>query len=303
MHEATTVPTTRPVAGDAPLRGTGDLEDMRSIASQPLGGRARLAYRWARFALQSLASGDFDFVGNALASEVRLVGYAVQDALWRSDRVRCNLCGWHGNRFYPNTGPGYHERDTICPGCRCQDRHRALVAVLRHSTRFFEDGVPVVEVAPMMRFQEFTLANKPTGYVSFDIERFAMERGDITAMRYPDNSQDYFLALHVLEHIPDEARALSEIRRVLKPGGAAVLQVPVDWSVPVGYEYARPDPREVGHVRRYGQDFGRHIATHGFEVEPVGVGDFLDDRSIARYGLSREPFFLARKPAAGAASR
>jgi len=271
---------------------------MNTIGSQPVIGRARLAVRWTRFALRSIASGDFDFAANAAASLCRLAGYSLRDAVLRSGKVHCNLCGWHGNRFYPNTGPGYHEMDTLCPGCRCQDRHRALIFTLAHRTRFFEDGVPVVEVAPMMRFQEFTLANKASGYISFDIERLAMEKGDITAMRYADNSQEHFLALHVLEHIPAEAAALSEIRRVLRPGGCAIVQVPVDWTVEKTYEYDKPDPREVGHVRRYGRDFGEHIAEHGFEVQRVGVEDIVDDATIAKFGLCRQPFFLAYKPAA-----
>lgn len=259
--------------------------------------------RWMRFALRSIASGDFDFVANAFASTVRLIGYWPCDLMANKRRVACNLCGWEGNRFYPNTGPGYYELDTVCPGCRCQDRHRSLVVVLQHRTRFFDDGVPVVEVAPMMRFQEFTLANKSSGYISFDIERFAMEKGDITRMRFKDNTLDYFLALHVLEHIPEETKALAEIRRVLKPGGIAVLQVPVDWSVQASYEYDKPDSREVGHVRRYGQDFGPRIASHGFDVEPVCVGQVVDAATIERNGLSPEPFFFAKKPEAGATTQ
>jgi len=267
------------------------------IRCQPVIGRCRLAVRWSRFAVRSLLAGDFDFVANAAASLSRLAGYALLDTVTNRRRVRCNMCGWEGNRFYPNTGPGYHEMDTVCPGCRCQDRHRSLVVVLEQRTRFFEPQTQVVEVAPMMRFQEFTLANKRQGYISFDIERFAMEHGDITQMRYTDHSQDYFLALHVLEHIPEEGKALSEIKRVLKPGGVAILQVPVDWSVGRTYEYAQPNRREVGHVRRYGCDFGEHIARHGFEVQPISVKELVDEQTIRRYGLCPQPFFFARKPA------
>jgi SAM-dependent methyltransferase len=271
---------------------------VKNIPSQPVTGRLRLGVRWTIFGLRSVRSRDFDFTINALVSLGRLLVYSIRDAIINRRSVECNLCGWKGNHFYPNTGPGYHELRTVCPGCRCQNRHRSLVTVLRERTAFFEDQVAVLEVAPMMRFQEYTLANKPSGYVSFDIERFAMEKGDITKMRYEDNSQDYFLALHVLEHIPQETEALSEILRVLKPQGTAILQVPIDWSVENTYEYGKPDPREVGHVRRYGQDFAQHIAQHGFEMESVSVSDLLEKEAIERYGLCREPFFFARKSAA-----
>lgn len=266
------------------------------IRCHPIVGRMRLGVRWTRFAIKSLFTGDFDFVANALASLGRLLGYSLRDAVVNNRRVRCNLCGWEGARFYPNTGPGYHEMDAVCPGCRCQGRHRSLVIVLGRRTGFFEVGVTAVEVAPMMRFQEYMLANKPDGYVSFDLHRFAMERGDITRMRYADASQDYFLALHVLEHIPDEAAALAEVRPVLKPGGVAVLQVPVDWSLDQTYEYDKLDRREVGHVRRYGRDFAAHIGAHGFDVRRISVIDLVDEQTIERLGLCREPFFFARKP-------
>jgi len=62
-------------------------------------------------------------------------------------------------------------------------------------------------------------------YTSFDLARHAMEFGDITMMRFPDNSVDYFICFHVLEHIPDEHLALAEVRRALKPWGPQFSRV------------------------------------------------------------------------------
>jgi ubiquinone/menaquinone biosynthesis C-methylase UbiE len=176
------------------------------------------------------------------------------------------------------------------------DRHRALLAILLAATDYFAPGMRVIEVAPMRGFQSLCLAQGTMDYTSFDLERYAMERGDITRMRFADDSADYFTCFHVLEHIPAESMALAEIRRVLKPGGVAVLQVPVDSSVATTYEYAEPDPREVGHVRRYGRDFGARIASHGFEVTAVSVNDWLSRETVRQFGFSLEPVFLARKP-------
>ncbi|MCU0913671.1 MAG: class I SAM-dependent methyltransferase [Planctomycetes bacterium] len=257
-------------------------------------GRLRLLFRWSRFALRSVRSRDFDFVANACRASARLLLATLRD-LRRN--VACNICGWQGGGFYPIVGPGYYETATVCPRCLCQDRHRSLVFVLERRTDFFAPQREVLEVAPMQSFQQYCLARKGNrGYRSFDLERFAMDRGDITCMHYPSDHYDYFLGFHVLEHIPAEARALAEIRRVLRPGGTAILQVPIDWSLPSTIEYEQPRPRETGHVRRYGVDFGARLAAAGFAVEAVSVCALGDEPLLQRHGLSFEPIYFARKP-------
>jgi SAM-dependent methyltransferase len=257
-------------------------------------GRARLAARWARHSIRSAKQGSWDFVGNAIRAEGALAACTLADSLLPSRRVECNICSWRGRKFYPNTGPGYDERNTLCPGCRGLNRHRALLALLVRRTSFFAPGNRIIEVAPMRGFQALCLAQGDLDYTSFDLERFALERGDITKMKYPNDSVDYFVCFHVMEHIPDEKAALSEIRRILKPGGTCVLQVPLDWSVAKTYEYERPDPREVGHVRRYGKDFAQHVAEHGFTVTSMRASEQFDPDVIKRFGLSDEPVFFAR---------
>ena len=154
----------------------------------------------------------------------------------------------------------------------------------------------MIEVAPSPSFQRYCLKQKSNqNYISFDIDRFAMEKGDITHMHYPDNSADYFLCFHVLEHIEKDTQALEEILRILKPGGMAVLQVPVDWNAEKTHEYPCADPRDVGHVRRYGRDFAQKISLSGFEVSEVLVTEFMTDSEIERFGLSKEPIFFAIK--------
>lgn len=260
--------------------------------------QARIGYRVLRHVQRSLRRGDLDFVGQGLATAARLPGLVV-GGLLGPERCECNVCGWTGPRFLPNTGPGYHEQDVTCPGCSSLDRHRSLLALLLTRTDLFGPGRRVVEVAPMRGFEALLRAQPGLDYTSFDLERHAMERGDITAMRYPTGSVDYFLCFHVLEHIPDATTALAEIRRVLAPGGTGIFQVPVDWSAPRTREYAAPDPRDVGHVRQYGADFADHLARAGLQVTDVSVEDTLDDETIARFGLSREPVFLARRPEDG----
>jgi SAM-dependent methyltransferase len=272
--------------------------EVNKIAAEPFIGRARLLVRWTLFSLRSIRSGYWDFATAGLRANAALMAQTLADVAAARNTVECNICGWRGRRFYPNCGPGYDERNTLCPGCRGLDRHRAMLIVLIRRSRYFESGTQVIEVAPMRRIQALCLAQPQMRYISFDLHRFAMEQGDITKMRFASNSADYFTCFHVLEHIPDEAKAISEIRRVLKPGGTAIFQVPVVWDLEKSFEYERPDPREVGHVRRYGQDFGSRISNYGFEVCAVRASELASSEEIGRFGLSDEPIFFARKPIA-----
>lgn len=265
-----------------------------ALRPRPAETKARMTYRLLRHITRSARSGDRDFVYQGAASLARMPLLMVRD-LVEPDLRECNVCGWTGRSFYPNTGPGYHERATACPGCSCQDRHRSLLALLVATTTLFTPGTRVIEVAPMRGFESLLKLQRDINYTSFDLARHAMERGDITAMRYPSASADYFICFHVLEHIPDERRALAEIRRVLKPGGVAVLQVPVDWDAPTTREYSAPDPRDVGHVRRHGADFPEHIASAGFDVTGRSVLNVFDPATVSRFGMSPEPIFFASR--------
>jgi hypothetical protein len=265
------------------------------VAGSSIIGRLRLAMRWALYLPRFAKSGDWDFVTNALKGLWLLMRLSIGDISGRKSLVECNLCGWVGQRFYPNTGPGYFELDTLCPGCRGLDRHRSLLAVLTAKTNMFSAANRVVEVAPMRGFEAACLAQPCMNYTSFDLARRAMEQGDITSMRFESGTVDYFICFHVLEHIPDVDKAISEIRRVLRVGGVAVLQVPIFWGLDKSYEYEKPNPREVGHVRAYGVDFPEIISSHGFHIEPLCAGEIFSDDVVRRFGLSLDPIYLACK--------
>jgi predicted SAM-dependent methyltransferase len=167
--------------------------------------------------------------------------------------------------------------------------------MLSSQTDIFAPGTRILEVAPTRGLEALLRANHDVEYTSFDLSRSAMEKGDLTSMGYADESAGYFVCFHVLEHVADEEGALREIHRVLRPGGYAALQVPMDWQLDQTIEYGAPDPREVGHVRRYGRDFPERVSRRGFEVEAWRAADFLRNEEIRRFGLSNEPIFLARK--------
>jgi hypothetical protein len=259
-------------------------------------GYHRLGARLARYFLWSFRRRHFGGALDAVRGALELGGAAARSLL-RPERVACNLCGWRGASFCPNVGSGYRELGEICPSCGSIGRYRALVAILDVATPYFSPETPVIEVAPMPISEAYSLWRKDgRGYTSFDRGPYAMERGDLTEMRFADGACELFVCLHVLEHISSDGRALREIHRVLRPGGRAVLQVPIDRSIEETVEYGGPNELETGHVRRYSErGFVRRIEEAGFQVSKVSVGDLFDERDIALHGLHRDPYHLALK--------
>jgi SAM-dependent methyltransferase len=131
-------------------------------------------------------------------------------------------------------------------------------------------------------------------YLSADLSSpTAMVKMDVTDIQYADDSFDVIYCSHVLEHVPDDIGAMRELYRVLKPGGWAVLQVPI--SAATTFEdptVTSPEAREKlfgqsDHVRRYGPDYADRLATAGFSVSVDGFVKELSDHEITRFGLTR----------------
>jgi ubiquinone/menaquinone biosynthesis C-methylase UbiE len=128
-------------------------------------------------------------------------------------------------------------------------------------------------------------------YLSADInERKAMVKEDIVNLSFEDNSFDIIFCSHVLEHVEDDKRAMRELKRVLKPGGFAILQVPI-YEKFLGKKILEtnklasvrtPEERKKfyghpEHVRIYGKDYKKRLEEAGFSVK---VEKFAEDLGI-----------------------
>lgn len=242
---------------------------------------------------------------------------AALSAWWAfPDRLQCNLCGWSGRRFFSD---GWHD-GTRCPRCGSQVRHRLLFAMLqRDEGALFKAlfaGKRVLHFAPEPPLARAAgrLAAK---VVTADLFADGMDlRLDLSAMdSVPEGAFDLLIACDVLEHVPDDTRALREIRRVLAPGGTALLTVPQKDGLATTYEdpaVTTDEGREraygiSNHHRIYGDDFPQVLARAGFAVQVFDHSAFPAE-TCGRHVLhppvlSRHPsatnhrrIFLARKP-------
>lgn len=131
-------------------------------------------------------------------------------------------------------------------------------------------------------------------YISADLESpLATVRMDITNILFDDNTFDVILCVHVLEHVMDDRKAMRELYRVLKPGGWAILQSPVDPDYEKTFEdpdIVSPEDRErffgqKNHVRIYGRDYKDRLEEAGFTVKVDGYIRESGADLIERYGL------------------
>jgi SAM-dependent methyltransferase len=158
----------------------------------------------------------------------------------------------------------------VCPACGSLERHRLLWLYLRRRGDFFARGLRVLHFAP-----EPCLESRLRGkldYVSADLEPGTADVvADIAALPFEQASFDRVLCIHVLEHVRDDAAALRELRRVLAPGGEALIMVPLLGDTTDEDPDASPDERvrrfgQADHVRLYGAaDLFARIAAAGLE--------------------------------------
>ena len=217
------------------------------------------------------------------------------NTLYYGDRCECPCCGRRFRGFRPFEGVRGSEPQ--CPNCGCLGRHRLLFLYFKERTRLFDDELEVLHFAPAPVLQE-TLASLPNlDYKSADLEDpSAMLEMDITDIGFEDGRFDVVLCSHVLEHVRDDRKAMGELFRVLKPGGWAILQSPVDAGLEETYEAPEDmSPRErervlgrSDHVRTYGRDYVERLREAGFAVEEDRFIDKFSGEEIERYGLDKD---------------
>jgi SAM-dependent methyltransferase len=211
--------------------------------------------------------------------------------------VYCPCCKRQFQTFVP---AGLSKRaNARCVGCDSLERHRAIWLYLKNKTEFFKKDLTVLNVAPESFFyKQFSrLAN--IKYVAID--KFPEQYGygrrtirmDVCDLKFPDQSFDVIICNHVLEQVPNDRKAMREMNRVLKPGGWAILNCPVNNDRATTYEdtsVSNPMTRlhlygQQDHVRVYGRDYIDRLFQAGFEVNIVDYAGTYHSNERFRYGM------------------
>ena len=200
----------------------------------------------------------------------------------------------HYRKFLPY---GYGEKirpHALCPGTLSLERHRLLWLFLERETDFLKKKISVLHFAPEQVFYKKFKTYQHWDYTTTDITSpLADIKADICDLPFEDKTYDLILCNHVLEHIPDDLKAMSELYRVLKKGGTLIAQVPLDENRNSTFEddsITDPQKRteifgQYDHLRIYGLDYYNRLSSVGFSNKAILLQDRLTQKEIERFGL------------------
>jgi SAM-dependent methyltransferase len=166
---------------------------------------------------------------------------------------------------------------------------------LREKTGFFTDSLKVLHFAPEQPFLKKFKSLKNLDYTTADLDSpIADLHLDVTKIDLPDNTYDVVICNHVLEHVDNVDNAFSEIKRILKPGGWAILMVPINPNVDTFEDPTITDPKErqrlfgqYDHVRQFGRDYAEVLSKAGFKVDADRLYFEISENQRDRMRLAR----------------
>lgn len=203
-----------------------------------------------------------------------------------------------GNRFrtFLPYGYGKQRNNALSPSTLSLERHRLLWLYLKNETDFFTANHKVLHFAPEQAFYKRFRNIKNLDYVTTDLNSpLADVKADICNLPFKENEFDIIFCNHVLEHIPNDTKAMQELYRVLKPDGFGVFQIPQDLNREKTFEdNSITDKKErakifgqYDHVRIYGRDYFDKLRSVGFKVDEVDYTNTLSQKEITKYCLAK----------------
>jgi len=214
----------------------------------------------------------------------------------RINKYTCPVCKYYGpfTDINPDTGC---RKYALCPKCGSLERHRLQHLVInRLAVNHDFSKMRMLHFAPEEFFRKYF--KKLFGvYTTADLNMHDVDyQVDITKLPFKDAEYDFIFASHVLEHIKDDLTAISEMRRVLKPAGIAILPVPIVSEETI--EYPEPNPFESGHVRAPSVDYYERYRKCFSRIELSSSNDYPSEYQTFLYedrsNVPNEKFPLRR---------
>lgn len=207
---------------------------------------------------------------------------------------------------------GINPRPEVkCPNCGSLERHRLVYLLFqRRYEELLEKKIEVLHFAPEYVFYKFFSEKQNIKYYPVDINpdnydfidvKYKVDMQDIP---FPSNKFDLIYNSHVLEHVPDDIKAMKELYRVLKRNGVCIILVPIN-ILPETFEnedFNTPELKlkhfgQSDHLRKYALDIEDRLKSVGFNVEVIRAENLLNDDEVKDdiYRLCGEVVFVCTK--------
>ena len=227
--------------------------------------------------------------------------------LYRGNKVECPVCERSFSKFLSYGSNVAHRENVLCPYDLTLERHRLMWLYLKRKTDFFSaESLKVLHIAPEQCFLPHFKKQNNLDYTTADlVSPIADIHFDLHDIPLEDNQYDVVFCNHVMEHVDDPIRCMSELNRVMKPGGWAIMQVPQDMNRSETYEdksITSPEEREKhfwqkDHVRLFGKDYPSYLEKSGFKVDEFDLNTEFDATEVVKFRLmQKEILYIARKP-------
>ena len=197
------------------------------------------------------------------------------------------------------------RENALSPSSHSLERHRLMWLYLKRETDFFHKKRKLLHIAPEQCFLPLFRKMKNLDYITADlVSPIADVKMDVQNMPFENESYDVVFCNHVLEHVTDDKKALSEIYRVLRKDGFGIMQVPLrsDWAKTLEDPTITDREERIrlfgqyDHLRMYGQDYPERLEELGFKVETYDISTYLSAEDFRRYALPKgEMLYVVRK--------
>ncbi len=218
----------------------------------------------------------------------------------------CPICGAKRRKFLPY---GYvtQRPNALCPSCLSLERHRLFWLFLTHETSLLNETPKLLHIAPevtLIKRLKRAYHQNPQDYITADLESpLATMHFDVQDIPLPNEFADVIICNHIMEHIPDDRKAMRELHRVMKSGGWGVILSPIEYNRAETFEDdSITDPKlrtkifgQYDHRRIYGRDYAQRLEECGFEVEAIEYYNTLPIEKRELYALTNETIYIVRK--------
>ena len=219
--------------------------------------------------------------------------FKIISIFYAGNNVECPICKKSFKKFFPY---GREARDNaLCTNCLSLERHRLIYLYLKRESSIFTKNTQLLHIAPEACLIDIFKKSDNIEYTTADLySPLAEIKMDIHNMPFDNNYFDFILCNHVLEHVENDIKALSEIKRVLKKGGRAIVQVPFyhpkpDKTIEDKSITSKADREKLygqdDHVRKYGKDYDKRLKEGGLKTMVIDQSKFLSNSEKIKYGL------------------